>query len=204
MTYYTVNDFEREEVIRRSRFLTVLKKVDDEDEATAFLTALKAKYHDASHVWYAYRVGERAERARFSDAGEPQGTAGKPILDALVSAEATYSLIAVVRWFGGVKLGAGGLTRAYRLCAASGIEEGGRRKFTLCSLFEICTDLSLYGAVVKTVESRGGVVTARDFSDKVNLTVAVEEAPEAIFKAVNDTTKGNVGITPLESRFLEI
>lgn len=204
MTYYTVNDYEREEIIRRSRFLTVTKKVDDEDEATAYLAALKSKYHDATHVCYAYRVGERAERTRFSDAGEPQGTAGKPILDALVAAEATFSLVAVVRWFGGVKLGAGGLTRAYRSCAASGIEEGGRRKFTLCSIFEISADISLYGAICKTAESRGAALTARDFSDKVRLTLAYKDAPETLIKALNDATNAAIEIKQSESRYMEI
>lgn len=204
MTYYTVNDFEREEVIRRSRFLTVTKKVDEEDEATAYLAALRSKHHDASHVCYAYRVGERAERTRFSDAGEPQGTAGKPILDALISAEATFSLVAVVRWFGGVKLGAGGLTRAYRSCAASGIEEGGRRKFTECEIAEITADLSLYGAVAKTAESRGAIVISRDFSERVKLTLAAKDHIEPLLKAVSDVTSGAAEAKRLKSRFLEI
>ena len=178
--------------------------MDEEDEATAYLAALRSKHHDASHVCYAYRVGERAERTRFSDAGEPQGTAGKPILDALISAEATFSLVAVVRWFGGVKLGAGGLTRAYRSCAASGIGGGGRRKFTECEMAEITADLSLYGAVAKTAESRGAIVISRDFSERVKLTLAAKDHIEPLLKAVSDVTSGAAEAKRLKSRFLEI
>ena len=204
MSYYVVNDFEHETVIKRSRFLTVLKKLETEQDALDALAELKSRYRDCSHLCYAYRVGERAERTRFSDAGEPSGTAGMPILQALIEAEATFSLAAVVRWFGGVKLGAGGLTRAYHSCAADAIALGGRRRYELCDVLEVGCDLSLYGLVVRVAESRGAVVTARDFADKVTLTLAVKDAATSVIKAITDACCGNASVKECGSHYLEI
>ena len=204
MTYFSVNDFEQTETIRRSCFLTVLKRTDTEEQALDILSKLKARYRDATHICYAYRVGERAERTRFSDAGEPQGTAGMPILQALIESEATFSLAAVVRWFGGVKLGAGGLTRAYHSCVLNAISAGGRQKFTLCNLFEITCDISLYGALSRVVSARGAYVTERSFTDKVTLTVVAPKASDSLLKALNDALGGLATIKPLPSEYINI
>ena len=102
--------FFKETVINKSRFLAYCKNVDDVSQATDFLTQIKKKHYDATHNCYAYVVGDFV---KFSDDGEPGGTAGKPILNAIQQKGFTDTIVVVTRYFGGVKLGAGGLVRAY-------------------------------------------------------------------------------------------
>lgn len=202
--YYTVNDFEYQTIVRRSRFLTVLKSVETEDDAVVFLEEIRSKYRDATHVCYAYRIGERAECTRFSDAGEPQGTAGKPILEALVAARVTFSLAAVVRWFGGVKLGSGGLTRAYHSAVAEAIEAGGRELYTLCNVYDLECPLSLYSPLVRTIEKLGGAIMSREFAQTAKITAAVpidQNTDTAFVSAVKDMSGGSVTVSFGGARF---
>lgn len=102
--------FFNETVINKSRFLTYCKNVADVNEATDFLLGIKKKHYDATHNCYAYVVGDVV---KFSDDGEPSGTAGKPILNAIQQKGFSDTIVVVTRYFGGIKLGAGGLVRAY-------------------------------------------------------------------------------------------
>ena len=200
MTYYTVNDFEREEVIRRSRFLTVTKKVDEEDEATAYLAALRSKHHDASHVCYAYRVGERAERTRFSDAGEPQGTAGMPILSVLKARKLYETTVAVVRYFGGIKLGAGGLTRAYSASAAEGCDAAEICEYGECVRVSMRVAYPEVSAITRFLD-REGTVYERSFGESAEFIAVVREDGYAGFKSrLNEMLNGRVVITEGERK----
>lgn len=111
--------------ILRSKFLSFCRPVKDEDDALKFIEVLRIKYKDATHVCYAYIADDMGNVIRFSDDGEPQGTAGLPILECLKNKNLKCTAIAVVRYFGGIKLGAGGLIRAYSKCAAGVIEKSG-------------------------------------------------------------------------------
>ena len=111
-----------ERIINRSRFISQCFPVRSEDEALSRLNEVRKQYPDATHVCYAYRIGELSETTRFSDAGEPSGTAGMPILEVLKANELTYVLCTVTRYFGGVLLGAGGLVRAYTKGAVIGLD----------------------------------------------------------------------------------
>jgi uncharacterized YigZ family protein len=103
--------------VERSEFLGIAFPVDSEDAFFAALASVARQHFDATHHCWAFRLFAN-ERARSADAGEPSGTAGKPILGAIESADVFDAAVVVVRWFGGVKLGTGGLARAYRACAA--------------------------------------------------------------------------------------
>ena len=109
---------------RSSKFLACIYPVRDEERIREHLDALRKRYFDATHHCYAWRLGPRGERFRANDDGEPAGTAGKPILGQLLSAGITDCLIAVVRYFGGTKLGVPGLIAAYREAAAEAIKSG--------------------------------------------------------------------------------
>jgi uncharacterized YigZ family protein len=109
-----------------SRFLAFANPISSAAEAAEFLADLKRRYHDATHIAYAWRIGSgRAAAARSSDAGEPSGTAGRPIADAIASAGVSDAVVAVVRYFGGTKLGTGGLARAYRAAADRAVAAAG-------------------------------------------------------------------------------
>jgi uncharacterized YigZ family protein len=107
---------------KASKFLGFVFPVQTEEEIKNHLQHLRKEYHDASHVCFAWRLGNTGERYRSSDDGEPSGTAGKPILAQLDALQVTYTLVAVVRYFGGTKLGTGGLIQAYREAARMALE----------------------------------------------------------------------------------
>jgi len=151
-------------VEKRSRFLSFAYPVVTEGEATARVKALRREYHDARHVAYAYRVlssGGIIERA--DDAGEPVRSAGWPILELLRGRDLVNVLVAVVRYFGGVKLGVGGLRRAYRDVAALALEDADITGFVpreeICLVFS--PDHS--GHVYPLLSRLGGVVRSHDF-----------------------------------------
>lgn len=108
---------------KRSKFYAFAEHVEDEESAKARVAALRKQFYDARHVCFAYALDFDGERTRTNDDGEPSGTAGRPILGALRSAGLTFALVVVVRYFGGVKLGTGGLVVAYREAAAAAIAE---------------------------------------------------------------------------------
>lgn len=118
---------ESEKIIEKSRFLTYSAHVESEADARAFLSEVKALHPLATHCCYAFVADKAGNLQRFSDDGEPQGTAGIPILDVIKNKKLFETAAAVVRYFGGVKLGAGGLVRAYSSCTAENL--GGRRKY---------------------------------------------------------------------------
>lgn len=123
-TYLTVRgDAQAQFVEQRSRFISFIWHVTTADEVKVRIAALQKEYYDARHVCYAYMLGAERTDWRANDNGEPSGTAGKPILGQINSAGLTDVLIAVVRYFGGVKLGTSGLTEAYRLGAQQVIEK---------------------------------------------------------------------------------
>ncbi len=107
-----------------SKFIAIAVPVDSADEVRLQLEQLRKRYHDARHHCYAYRLGEEPYDIRYNDDGEPSGTAGKPIFGQIQSFELTNVLIVVIRYFGGVKLGTGGLIQAYRAAARDAIENG--------------------------------------------------------------------------------
>lgn len=123
-TYLTVKgDAQAQFVEQRSRFISFLWHVTDTEQVKERIAALQKEYYDARHVCYAYMLGAERTDWRANDNGEPSGTAGKPILGQINSAGLSDVLIAVVRYFGGVKLGTSGLTEAYRMAAAQVIEK---------------------------------------------------------------------------------
>jgi uncharacterized YigZ family protein len=112
---------------KASRFLAFASPIESQEKAAESVEALRREYHDATHVAFAWKIGiGHAAQSRASDAGEPSGTAGKPILAAIESAGLTDVLVAVVRYFGGTRLGTGGLARAYREAAARALASSGR------------------------------------------------------------------------------
>ncbi len=149
---------------RASRFLAFAHPVSDPDEAEQAVARLKRQYHDATHVAFAWNIGSGDTVARrSSDAGEPSGTAGRPIAAAIESAAISDVLVAVVRYFGGTKLGTGGLSRAYRAAAERALAAAGRRTIRETSLVVVTCPYEKLGALKKLVRPPQVVLAAESF-----------------------------------------
>lgn len=141
-----VKDFRQEIVIEKSRFICTLKKVQSEAEAQEFIKAIKKEFWDATHNCSAYIVDEMAQRS--SDDGEPSGTAGLPMLEVLRKNKLTNTAAVVTRYFGGIKLGAGGLVRAYTNSVAEAVRATGIAQKVLVSKFSFVYDLNDVGKIL--------------------------------------------------------
>ena len=155
-------------VERRSRFLGAVCPVTDEAQAQAFIARKKKEHWDASHNVYAY-VLRQGQIRRYSDDGEPQGTAGIPVLDVLLKEGLTDVAVVVTRYFGGVLLGAGGLVRAYTHGAKIAVDAGGAVEMRLCDRALIRCDYPQYGRVASLVPEAGGLVADTRYTDRVEV-----------------------------------
>ncbi len=152
---------------KRSRFIACVYPCDSEARAAELLAEAKTKYWDARHNCYAYVL--RDTTARFSDDGEPHGTAGKPILDVIKGSGAVDVMIIVTRYFGGVLLGTGGLVRAYSTSAADAMRVANMVQMCPCTDFSVVCAYSDHSRLVSLVEGCGGSITDTSFTDKVEL-----------------------------------
>ena len=141
-----VKDFRQEIVIEKSRFICTLKKVQSEAEAQEFIKTIKKEFWDATHNCSAYIVDDMAQRS--SDDGEPSGTAGLPMLEVLRKNKLTNTAAVVTRYFGGIKLGAGGLVRAYTNSVAEAVKATGIAQKVLVSKFSFMYDLNEVGKIL--------------------------------------------------------
>ena len=141
-----VKDFRQEIVIEKSRFICTLKKVHSEAEAQEFIKTIKKEFWDATHNCSAYIVDDMAQRS--SDDGEPSGTAGLPMLEVLRKNKLTNTAAVVTRYFGGIKLGAGGLVRAYTNSVAEAVKATGIAQKVLVSKFSFIYDLNEVGKIL--------------------------------------------------------
>ena len=142
-------DYVKEIIIEKSRFICTLKKVDSEEEAQEFIKTMKKQYWDATHNCSAYIVDALAQRS--SDDGEPSGTAGIPMLEVLKKNELVGTAAVVTRYFGGIKLGAGGLVRAYSGSVAGAIKECGLAERVLMTNYSFTYDIGRVGSVLNVL-----------------------------------------------------
>lgn len=171
--YLTVKDTVYETVIKKSRFISYVYNVLDSEDAESKLAVLRKKHYDATHVCYAYISDIVGNEARYSDDGEPSGTAGQPILEALKRSGVKKTLVAVVRYFGGTLLGAGGLVRAYSSSCSEGIAKAEKVKFLYRDLYECKFDFSTYRKISGAL-SKIGEVQGVEYTDAVSVKIAVE------------------------------
>lgn len=171
-----------EETEKRSRFISYSFKVTKADDVKEKLNSVKSKHWDAKHHVYAYVLNENA-CVKFSDDGEPGGTAGLPVLNAIQSENLKNTLVIVVRYFGGILLGTSGLRAMYHSGAKNVLELSGKSHFTLCERASLEVSYSKYGSVLNTIEHFGAKVLKTDFENSVRIETAV---PKSDFKSFKD------------------
>lgn len=183
MEYKTVaHEAQDEFVEKRSRFIGYIKPVTTQEQATEFIAEIKTKHWDAAHNVSAY-VLRGGGIQRYSDDGEPQGTAGIPTLDVLLKEELTDCAVVVTRYFGGTKLGAGGLVRAYTRAAKVAVDAGKVITMTLFAKLKVECDYSFYGKLAAFVPESDGVIEDTLFADDVTVLFRVPNAELETFRA---------------------
>ena len=158
---------------KRSRFIGYAQPVSTQAEAAAFIERIKKQHHDATHNVFAYLLRE-GQLERYSDDGEPQGTAGIPALDVLRKQGVTDCAVVVTRYFGGILLG--GLVRAYAHAAAMALSNAGIVTMAHCALLEITCDYSFYGKLAVCIPEWGGIVEDTQFGGAVTVRVRIHTA----------------------------
>ena len=177
--------------IQRSRFLAYVIHAEDEEEVRTWLQSIKKEHYEARHVPYAMVLGERADRQRSSDDGEPGGTAGSPILEAIKACDITNAAVAVVRYFGGIKLGAGGLIRAYAHAAGLALEAADKIRMTPLHTLLVRLDYDLLAAAERYVRDAGLQTGETEYTDAVTLTLRVPTSDIELHQhALTDLTAG--------------
>ena len=204
MEYITVKGQGQDEFIeKKSRFIGTCRPVQTEEQALAFIEGMKKKYWDASHNVYAYILREGGIQ-RFSDDGEPQGTAGIPVIEAMKKSQVTNAVLVATRYFGGILLGGGGLIRAYSHTATIGLAAAQRVVMRECLLLRCVCDYSLYGRAAAVVPECGGVVDDTEFLEQVTLRFHLApDALGALAKRLADATGGRAVLEEEGRQFFE-
>lgn len=197
MAYRTVKQpGEAELVIKRSRFIGRCFPVADEQEALRLLEQVRRQHWDATHNCYAYSVGVSGACARYSDDGEPSGTAGLPMMETLRRSGVTDALVVVTRYFGGILLGAGGLVRAYSAAAAAAVRSAGEVEMRECVRLSLETPYPLWGRVEPLLRERAQLDEVR-YEAAVHAAAWVrQEQSDALVRALIDRTDGRVVPAP--------
>ncbi|WP_199883775.1 YigZ family protein [Anaerosinus massiliensis] len=206
MNYKTILGYaEAEYEISKSRFLTFIERVNTEAEANQFINKIKKLHWEARHNCSAYIIGEQGQLQKADDDGEPSGTAGKPILEVLKKNDVKDIVVVVTRYFGGIKLGAGGLIRAYGKAATLGLSAAQIVEKQQYVRIAVDIDYTLLGTVENNLRLHDYIVDEKIFTDKVRILVFVKKGLETDFmQAIMNWTSSNCTLTTLDTLYLEI
>ncbi|OIN67159.1 YigZ family protein [Exiguobacterium sp. KRL4] len=203
--YYTVkeNGF-HEIIIQKSRFITYLARATSEKEAQGFIADLKKKHHDANHNCSAYVIGERNEIQKANDDGEPSGTAGVPMLEVLKKRNLRNTVVVVTRYFGGIKLGGGGLIRAYGTSVSEALNAVGIIERAPHDLVEVTVDYTWLGKLENELRATPHIIEQIHYLDHVKIDVWVEEKDVPPFiDWMTNLTNGQAVFEKTVSRYIE-
>jgi len=201
--YKTVKAYGDAEMLeRKSRFIGYCRPVKNQDEAIDFINEIRAMHRQATHNVYAY-ILRNDNIMRYSDDGEPAGTAGVPVLEVIKKEGLTDICVVVTRYFGGILLGAGGLVRAYGKAAKIGIDAAVRIEKIYCNLYLIRCNYSTYGKLEYAINTEGYILKDCAFENDVCLTVGVKPAQKDKFlKTVADISGGAAQIMELPGEYI--
>ncbi|ANE46346.1 hypothetical protein SY83_08715 [Paenibacillus swuensis] len=187
---------EQEIIIKKSRFIGQAKPVETEEDALQFIEEIKKKHWNATHNCSAYLIGERDQFQKASDDGEPNGTAGKPILEVMKHQGLKNTVIVVTRYFGGIMLGAGGLVRAYTDGAVAAIEAAGPIEMVLHQEVRVEVEYTWLGKLENELRNRGVRTGETEFTDKVMIScLPLAEDTDAFCAWMTDLTQGQGALT---------
>lgn len=191
-------------VEKKSKFIGYAKPVSTQDEAVEFINTIKSKHWDATHNVYAYVLRENNTQ-RYSDDGEPSGTAGVPVLDVILKENVTDVCVVATRYFGGTLLGAGGLVRAYSHTSKIALDAAHIITMANCQIYSVIVDYSFYDRLNVLLSDFGANVIKSDFSTSVSVEFSVkEDASELLKDKLTDISNGKYSLNYLRSEFAKI
>ncbi len=205
--YHTVKQAgEHEIIIQKSRFIAHIKRTESEIEAQEFIQGLKKKYWDASHNCSAYMIGENDQIQKANDDGEPSGTAGVPILEVLKKRKLKDTAVVVTRYFGGIKLGAGGLIRAYGKATSEGLDAVGIVERRLMRVCHVKIDYSSLGKIEKELRASSDYQVKKiHYLEMVEVETYVEDnAVQTFMDWMIELTNGQCTMEKGENVYLEM
>lgn len=206
--YFTINNQgSSEQTIQKSRFIGYAKRVESEIEAQKFIQQIKKTHYDARHNCFAYLIGENSKIQKANDDGEPGGTAGIPILEVIKMKELKNTVIVVSRYFGGIKLGAGGLIRAYSSTASQTVDKVGILERKLVQEYSVKIDYSNLGKIQNSITDKDSKFFIDDiiFQDIVILNILVDAGQERNFKNwIIEFTNNQVEFSKKEMKYIDI
>ena len=187
-------------VEKRSRFISHLLPVESEEDARTFIAQMKKQYYDARHNCWCYLIGENI--VRYSDDGEPQGTAGQPMLNVFQRENVTDVVCVVTRYFGGILLGAGGLTRAYSKSARDALCAAGVSEMGLWTAVSVPCPYGLFERVKGEAAALGGIIDGAEYGADIRLDVSLPgESVDALASQLTELSAGGIQIVRLGEEY---
>lgn len=204
--YYTVKQEGQDElIIQKSRFIGYVRRVETEEEAQSFIQEIKKKHYDATHNCSCYMIGENNEIQKANDDGEPGGTAGIPMLEVLKKQNLKDTAVVVTRYFGGIKLGAGGLIRAYGNTTSQAIKATGIVKRVLMQGVSVTVEYGLLGKLENVLRQSDHVLETINYLENVEFIVYVKAEEKNNFRDwMVDLTNDQADIQFTDEKYLEI
>lgn len=205
LSYLTVKGYGEHEInIQRSRFITYIDRATTEEEAQQFIEKIKKKHWDATHNCSAYLIGENDEIQKANDDGEPSGTAGVPILEVLKKRRLKDTVVVVTRYFGGIKLGAGGLIRAYGGATSEGLNAVGIVERKLMQVIHTTIDYHWLGKVENELRQSPYILKEINYLEQVEVQAYVKkEDTDQFVDWMTNLTSGQASIVTGEVQYLE-
>ena len=202
--YRTIKEFNSDEyIVKRSRFIGYAKPVTTVEDANNFIAEIKSKHWDATHNVYAYILRDGGVK-RYSDDGEPQGTAGVPVLDVLEKENLVDVCVVVTRYFGGILLGGGGLVRAYSHSAKIGVDSAKIITMAHCIDLAVECDYTFYGKLTDFLSREDTVILDTEYTDNVKVIFRIKgENKQNIDAKITDLSNGRVSSTVISENFCE-
>ena len=186
---------------KKSKFLAVAEPVSTEAQARAVVEQQRKKYHDARHHVFAFQVGEHNEIQRYSDDGEPQGTAGMPVLQVILGEGVSNCVIVVTRYFGGTLLGTGGLVRCYGRAAKEALLDAGVGEVGRFDPISVTVDYAMQGKLSYEIGQRGLILEDTVFTDQVEFCLLCrQEETASLLQALQEMTSGRAKIVQGQTR----
>jgi uncharacterized YigZ family protein len=204
-SYYTVKGYGEHEIeIQKSRFIAYIQRAETEEEAQEFIQMIKKKNWNATHNCSAYMIGENDQIQKANDDGEPSGTAGVPILEVLKKKHLKDTIVVITRYFGGIKLGAGGLIRAYGKATSEGLNATGVVERKLTRIMHTTIDYTWLGKIENELRASIYQIKEIHYLDKVEIETYVEEAQtEEFYEWMIEMTSGQGEIREGEVVYME-